>query len=459
MPAAALSRHAIAVSPPLHRPARQYVAPLLLAVALLDGCLPQNPFRSRRKSAPVTAVDAARIRRDIAWLADDAREGRATGTAGNDAAATWLAARYDSLQVAPGVPGYLQPFIARPAVRAHDGVAGATPVELRTQNVVAMIPGADPALRGQWVVIGAHFDHLGRSTVGATDPQAGDAIRNGADDNASGTAAVLELAQMLRRRPLRRSVMFVHFSGEEQGLLGSQHFVEHSPVPLDSVQAMLNFDMVGRLTNDKLLVYGVATATELPAIVDSANAHGAPPLAITAIGDGFGPSDQSSFYARNIPVLHFFTNVHADYHAATDDVDKIDADGEARVVALAWRVLRELGDRDLRLHFKRGTQPAPSMRAGSGSDVWLGSVPDMAAGAVKGLRLSGVTPGSPADQAGLVAGDVIVEFDGKAVTDLYTYSDALYAHKPGDVVKVVYLRGTERREAMVTLGRRGQRSN
>ena len=119
-------------------------------------------------------------------------------------------------------------------------------------------------------------------------------------------------------------------------------------------------------------------------------------------------------------MLHFFTNVHSDYHAATDDVEKIDADGEARVVLLAWRVLRELGDRDLRLHFKRGTQPAPSMRAGSGSDVWLGSVPDMAAGAVKGLRLSGVTPGSPADQAGLVAGDVIVEFDGKPVTDLYS---------------------------------------
>lgn len=428
------------------------------ATLLLAGCLPQNPFRSRKKSAPITAVDAARIRADVAWLADDAREGRATGTPGNDAAAAWLAARYDSLGIAPGVPGYLQRFTARPAAHAGAGIAA----ELPTQNVVAMIPGSDPALRGQWVVIGAHYDHLGRSTFGATDPQAGDAIRNGADDNASGTAAVLELAHMLRRRPLRRSVMFVHFSGEEQGLLGSRHFVEGSPVPLDSVQAMLNFDMVGRLTNGKLIVNGVGTATELRAILDSANAHGTPPLDVTANPDGFGPSDHSSFFARNIPVLHFFTNVHADYHAATDDAGRVDAEGTARVVLLAWRMVREIGDRELRLGFRRGTQGPPALRTGAGRDVWLGSVPDMAAGApgaVKGLRLAGITPGSPAERAGLAAGDVIVEFDGKPVTDLYTYSDALYARQPGDTVKIVFLRGSERKEAQVTLGRRGQRSS
>ena len=436
-------------------PASRALTLALAAILLLGGCLPLNPFRTRKKSAPVTAVDAARIGADVAWLADDAREGRATGTPGNDAAAAWLAARYESLGIAPGVPGYLQRFTARPA--AHAGGAGGA--ALPTQNVVATIPGTDPALRGQWVVIGAHYDHLGRSTFGAADPQAGDAIRNGADDNASGTAAVLELAQMLRRRPLRRSVMFVHFSGEEQGLLGSQHFVEASPVPLDSVQAMVNFDMVGRLTNGRLIVNGVATAAELRAILDSANAHGTPPLDVTANPDGFGPSDHSSFFARNIPVLHFFTNVHADYHAATDDADKVDAAGTARVVLLAWRMVREIGDRELRLNFRRGTQAPPSMGAGAGRDVWLGSVPDMAAGTVKGLRLAGITPGSPAEQAGLAAGDVIVEFDGKPVTDLYTYSDALYARQPGDKVKIVFLRDAERREVEVTLGRRGQRSS
>jgi hypothetical protein len=429
----------------------------LLAVVLLAGCLPQNPLRSRKKSPPVGNVDVERIRSDVAWLSDDAREGRGTGSAGNDSAAAWIARRYGELGVPAGVPGYLQTFTARSVVTAHAGGPGAGD-GLRTQNVVAMIPGADPALRGQWVVLGAHFDHLGRSTLGAADPQAGDAIRNGADDNASGTAAVLELARMLRRRPLRRGVLFVHFSAEELGLLGSQHFVGTPPVPLDSVQAMLNFDMVGRLTNDKLLVYGVATAAELPAIVDSANARGTPPLQVTAIGDGFGPSDHSSFYTKGIPVLHFFTNVHEDYHKATDDAAKLNAEGEARVIDLAWRVLREVGDREERLTFKRGAAPPQTAGSRPGSGVWLGSVPDMAAGDVKGLRLSGVTPGSPAEQAGLKEGDVIVEFDGKTVTDLYTYSEALYARQPGDVVKVVVLRGAERKEFSVTLGRRGQRN-
>lgn len=445
---------------PSHAPARTRGISLgaCLAVLLLAGCLPQNPFRSRKKSPPVARVEVARLQSDVAWLSDDAREGRGTGTAGNDSTAAWLAARYRALGIGPGVPGYLQTFVARSVVTAHAGGNGGSG-GLPTQNVVAMIPGSDPALRGQWVILGAHFDHLGRSVVGAADPQAGEAIRNGADDNASGTATVLELARMLRRRPLRRSVMFVHFSGEELGLLGSQHFVGNPPVPLDSVQAMLNFDMVGRLTNDKLLVYGVATAAELPAIVDSANARGTPPLRITAIGDGFGPSDHSSFFAKNVPVLHFFTNVHEDYHKATDDAPKINVEGMSRVIGLAWRTLREIGDREQRLTFKRGTTPPPVAGARQGTQVWLGSVPDMAASDVKGLRLSGVTPGSPADQAGLAEGDVIVEFDGKPVTDLYSYSEALYPKQPGDVVKVVVLRGAERKEFTVTLGRRGQRND
>lgn len=429
--------------------------PAALLPLLLGGCFLWSRGEPRR---PLGA-DASRILADVQWLADDAREGRGTGTAGNDSAAAWIARRYEALgvpamELAPGQRGYLQPFRARSVVTAH---AGGPAEGLPTQNVVAMIPGTDPALRGQYLVIGAHYDHLGRSTFGAADPQAGDAIRNGADDNASGTAAVLELARILRQRPLRRSVLFVHFSGEELGLLGSQWFVEHSPVPMDSVQAMLNFDMVGRLVNDKLLVYGVATAIELPAVVDSANARMAPPLSISAIGDGFGPSDHSSFFAKNVPVLHFFTNVHEDYHKATDDAERLNAPGSARVVQLAWRVARELGDRTQRLTFRRSSAPPMTTGARTGTGVYLGSVPDMAAGEVKGLRLSGVSPGSPADVAGLREGDVIVEFDGRAVTDLYSYTEALYAKSPGDTVKIAFLRGGERKEVSVTLGRRGER--
>jgi hypothetical protein len=402
-------------------------------------------------SSSAGSPDSARVRGDIEYLASDALEGRGTGTPGNDSAAVFAARRYASLKLQTLSPGYLQPFNARSAMLAHTG----GPTELRTQNVVAFLPGRDPALRGQTIVLGAHIDHLGRSTAGALDPEARDAIRNGADDNASGTAAVLELARLLSARPTRRSVLFVNFSGEELGLLGSQYFVEHAPVPIDSIVAMLNFDMVGRMRGDSLIVYGVATARELPALLDSARISGGSPLFVRGIGDGFGPSDQSSFFARGIPVLHFFTNLHEDYHRASDDANKINAAGEARVIALAERVVRLIDARDARLTFVRSAAPPAIAGARTGSNVYLGSIPDMSAPDVKGLRLTGVRAGSPADSAGLKAGDIVVQLDGKDVTDLQSYSDALYSHQPGDEVDIVVLRNGERVKLRAKLGRRG----
>lgn len=394
---------------------------------------------------PATAPDSTVIRHDVQYLASPQLQGRLTGTAGNDSAAAYIARRYAAFGLAPVAPGFLQRFVARPASREGP------PESLPTQNVVALLRGRDPELREQYVVIGAHFDHLGTSTNGALDPDAHDAVRLGADDNASGTAAVLELARIFAKAPPRRSLLFVNFSGEEQGTLGSQFFVEHTPVPIDSIDAMLNFDMVGRLRGDRLIVYGVATASELPALLDSANTP--PRLAIAAQGDGYGPSDQTPFYARNIPVLHFFTDLHEDYHRATDVAEKINAGGEARVVALAARVARAIADRPSRLTYARTAQPAP-MAAREGTNVYLGTIPDMAGGDTPGLRLTGVRSGSPADAGGLKAGDVIVEFGGKPVKDLYEYSDALYSHKPGDVVSVVVLRDGQRLTLQVTLGKR-----
>jgi membrane-associated protease RseP (regulator of RpoE activity) len=215
---------------------------------------------------------------------------------------------------------------------------------------------------------------------------------------------------------------------------------------------MLNFDMVGRLRNDKLLIFGVATASEWPSIVERANTP--PGLTIAAQGDGFGPSDHSSFYARNVPVLHFFTDQHEDYHRVSDVPERINAGGEARIVALAERIAREVADRPARLTLVHApAAQASSTRTGSG--VYLGSIPDMAGGDVPGLRLTGVTAGSPADAGGLKAGDVIVEFDGKPIKDLYSYSDALYARKPGDEVTIVLLRDGQRITRRVTLGKRG----
>jgi hypothetical protein len=285
------------------------------------------------------------------------------------------------------------------------------------------------------------------------DPEAPNAIHNGADDNASGTAAVIELARLLRRNPPKRSVIFVTFSGEELGLLGSQYFVEHLPVPLDKVRAMLNFDMVGRMRDDRVIVYGALTAQEMNAIIAQANAVA--PLNITATGDGFGASDHSSFYAKNLPVLHFFTNVHDDYHRATDDAEKINAVGLARVVSLAERITRDIADRSQPLTFVRAVAAAPASSSRESTNAYLGSVPDMGATEVVGVRLAGVRAESPADKAGMKAGDIIVEFAGKPVKDLQTYSNALYDQKPGDMIDVVIVRAGARMTMKVTLGRRG----
>jgi len=409
--------------------------------------------------------DTAQINRDITYLASDALEGRGTGTAGNDSAAAYIARLYGSLKLAQAEPStgkdgcpsdftegfrcsppYEQRFYAKSVAAAHAGLSSSLP----TQNVVAVIPGSDPALAKEYVVVGAHFDHLGRNAFNSMDPDSGTAIRHGADDNASGTAAVMELARLFAKHPTKRSILLVDFSGEELGLLGSQYFVEHPPVPDEAMMVMLNFDMIGRLRDDKLLVYGVATATQLKPLVDSMNTtvgH----FQIIAQGDGWGPSDHASFYGAGIPVLHFFTDQHEDYHRASDVASKINIAGEARVIDYAAALVRDLGDRPARLTYVKA---APPQRAGMGSGAWFGSVPDMGAVSVVGVRLSGVTPGSPAEAAGAKKGDVIVEFGGDAVKDIYGYTAALAKHKPGDVVQVVVERDGQRVTLTATLGRR-----
>ncbi len=459
---------------------------LAAIVVLASGCASAGGTNAPGRTALSTRSDGdtTLLRRDIVYLSSDALEGRLTGTPGNDSAAAYIARRYEllGLDIAGDTSGrdcipvgslarsleretgsqvaleardgtacpapFLQPFKARSVAAAHAGLDSA----LATQNVVALVPGTDPALAGQYIVIGAHFDHLGRSTFGAMDPDAGNAIRHGADDNASGTAAVMELARLFAGKPARRSLIFANFSGEELGLLGSQYFVEHSPVPIDSIDAMLNFDMVGRMRNDKLIVYGVASARELSAIVDSANI--APTFDVTAVGDGYGPSDHSSFYAAGIPVLHFFTDIHEDYHRATDVASKVDVADEARIVNYAERIARAIADRPARLTYVRSAPP-PQITQGAGNGAYFGSVPDMSAGDVVGVRLMGVTPGSPADEAGVRKGDIVVEFGGMEVKDLYQYTDALRAHKPGDEVKVVVQRDGKRLTLAARLGARG----
>ncbi len=413
--------------------------------------------------APAASVSAAdQMRSDITYLASDPLEGRGTGTAGNDTAAAFIARRYNALRLSSiAQPGraacakggrqgnsecFELPFTASVPVR------NAAPRLLKTQNVAAIIPGRG-ALAGEYVIIGAHFDHLGRDSANARDPEKGRVIHPGADDNGSGTVTVMEIARRLARRPTGRSVIVVNFTGEELGLLGSAQFANHLPVSRDSVQVMVNFDMVGRLKNDKLIIYGVSTATEMKGILDSANV--APKLAIAAIGDGEGPSDHAAFYRKDLPVLHLFTDLHDDYHTAADVAARINMDGMVRVADYAERVVRALADRPARLTFQRVQTAGANRPPSTGSGVYLGSIPDMGAADVKGMQLSGVRPGSPADQGGLKGGDIIIKFGSKVITNIYDYTDAMGSYKPGDVVDVIVLRSGKEVTLKITLGRRG----
>jgi len=401
------------------------------------------------QSAPAThSKDAALILGDIRWLASDWEDGRLTGSPQNDSAAAWLAAHFRRLGLkAGGDHGtYLQHWTVNPTSTTREsGVAGRA-----TENVVAILPGADRRLAGQDIVIGAHFDHLGEGPFGsAAHGDSVHLIHHGADDNASGTAGVLAIARMLaaaRPRPAR-TIVFVLFSGEEEGALGSDYYADHPVIPMDSTYAMLNLDMVGRMRDNRLLVLGVLSAKEWQGLLDSVDApfH----LDVHASGSGWGPSDQNSFFAKQRPVLHFFTDVHADYHTPADTWDKINADGIETVARLVADLARRLAGRNAPLTFVNA--PPPTMSAGA--RPYLGTIPDMAS-EPGGVKLQGVTVGSPADSAGLKANDVITGIDADTVASLADFQNALVKHKPGDKVRIRVRRGEQTVTLDATLGRR-----
>ncbi|MBI5837679.1 MAG: M20/M25/M40 family metallo-hydrolase [Candidatus Eisenbacteria bacterium] len=329
----------------------------------------------------------------------------------------------------------------------------------RVANVAGVLHGEDAALRDECVVIGAHYDHLGMGGPGSLEPDR-KAIHFGADDNASGTAGVLELARCFSgagTKP-KRNVVFVCFVGEEEGLFGSGHFVNHSPVPIEKISAMINMDMIGRLKDDKVFIAGAGTSPLFPGLLaEAAKARG---IVSSPQASGYGPSDHTSFYAKDRPVLFFFSGAHTDYHKPSDTWDKINAPGEAKVLAMVSDVARALCARDSAIAFTKVL--ADSSRGGGGEGYggggygpYLGTVPDFGENPeVKGVLLSGVREGSPAEKAGILGKDVIVKFDGKVVGNLQDYFYALSARKPGDVVKVELMRAGQPVTITVTLGKR-----
>lgn len=338
------------------------------------------------------------------------------------------------------------------------------PRATEARNVVAILPGSDPNLSSEVIVVGAHYDHLGLGGEGSLDPDARGVVHNGADDNASGTSGLIEVARRLsddERRPAR-SVLFLAFTGEEKGLWGSAYYVRDPLVPLDRTIAMINMDMIGRLEGRPLSVMGVGTAEEWLDLLEEANKDLDRPLTIATSPDGFGPSDHASFYSEGIPVLHFFSNTHEDYHRPSDDWQKIDENGLGQIVDLVSEVTLEVTgeagmlSRVALTPIQATEAPAHGQMSASttgGYGPYLGTIPDMIP-LDFGLRLSGVREGSPADIAGLMRGDIVVAFGGKEIGDIYAYTYALREHKPGDEVDIVVMRGTERVTVTAILGDR-----
>jgi hypothetical protein len=322
-----------------------------------------------------------------------------------------------------------------------------------TPNVAAWLPGETD----EYVILGAHFDHLGLGEQSSLAPDlAGKAVHHGADDNASGTAGLLELAAYFAGRPKqKRGILFLAFSGEELGLLGSNYYVNNPLLPLEKAVAMINMDMIGRIQNNRVYVGGTATGDSLKQILEQAIA-GSPLQFDFSDQGGYGSSDHFSFVNRGVPVLFFFSGLHADYHKPSDTWDKINADAAARMLEVVARAAERLAAAESRPQCVKVQMPQqPAMASSSGSGAWFGSVPDMGE-SKDGFRLSDVMKGSPAEEAGLRAGDVIIEFDGKPISNLYDFTYVLRTKKPGDTVTLRYRRGGEVREAQATLRSRSQ---
>jgi hypothetical protein len=323
--------------------------------------------------------------------------------------------------------------------------------EAQVPNVIAVIPGRDPKLRKEFIALGAHMDHLGlgeRHSMGGAEARG--QVHPGADDNASGTALVVELARELKQARPKRSILLLHFSGEEEGLLGSQYWVQHPTEPLESVKFMLNFDMVGRLDPKapKLMMGGLGASK---ATVAAAQKLAPRDFSVSAdIGASVGGSDHMSFSQAKIPTFFFFTGLHGEYHRPTDTADRINYAGMARVAAFSKTVTLALANGATVPAFDPETAKLPMKGDGGPMRIAFGTIPDYADNP-KGFRINGVSKGSTAEAIGLQAGDILVQFADKPIKSIYDFMGALGAFKPGDKAVIQWLRGEQAMQAEATL--------
>lgn len=388
-------------------------------------------------------ADIQSIKQHITYLASDKLSGRAPGTKGEKLAQKYIIAAFKKSGLSPmGSKGYLQPFTYHLTKNPHDTVEDKSGKEYNGSNVIGYLDNGQPYT----IVIGAHYDHLGDDGRGSSlDPNPKGKIHHGADDNASGVAGVLELAKYYagNKKKEKFNFLFMCYSAEEAGLIGSKYFTNHPTLSLDKISCMLNMDMIGRLNDStkKLLVYGVGTSPTWEPLLN--NMHST--LLLKYDSSGVGPSDQTSFYLKGIPVLHFFTGQHSDYHKPSDLAEKINYKGEQEVLSFIAGIVDSL-EYYPKLTFQKTTNKEAKS---TGFKVTLGIMPDYSYDKA-GVRVDGVSDNKPAQKAGIQADDVILELGDNLIKDIYGYMDALNKFKKGDQTKVKVQRGTETKTFNVT---------
>jgi len=378
----------------------------------------------------------------ISYLASDTLKGRETGSAGDSLAAEYIRSELAQCGYVPLTGDGLQRFHFS-ATAGVDTIGEVIKESGETRNVVMMLPGENDSLKNEYVIIGAHFDHLGMGGKGTSSRRPDSiGVHHGADDNASGIAMMLEIAEKFAftKGSHPRTIICAAFSGEEKGLLGSKYFADNPGIDLSKVNAMINLDMVGRLQESNILqVNGVGTSEKMKEIVTTLNDSTLLSLALSEAG--YGPSDHSSFYMKNIPVLFFTTGAHPDYHTPNDTYDRINYTGMEKVSALIFKVVHQLVSSAEKQVFREAGpkegQGGPMRRNG----VTLGIMPDFNGVEKNGLRADIVTPGKPAANGGMKNGDIITSINGKVINNIYDYMSKMGELKAGEVITVEIIRG------------------
>ncbi len=413
--------------------------PLFLALFItLNAC---DTKEEQKSSSDITAQD---LKTHITFLASDELEGRETGKPGEAIAAAYIADLFKDYGLEPAGDDntYLQEFVVNTSMLKNPHVNEDFEGEKRlAYNVVGTLYGTEAA--EDFIIIGAHFDHLGWGDGGFGSLYAGDSLKihYGADDNASGTAGLLELAEYFSENRPKKDILFIAFTAEEMGLLGSDYYTKNPTVDLTSAIAMINMDMIGRMKDNKLMIFGIGTADNWEDIIYTANTDS---LSLSLVEDGTGASDHTSFYYQNIPVLHYFTDTHEDYHKPSDTADLINYDGEVLVLNHLTRVVTQLDEMEKsQMEFREA--PGQQRQAARMEGPSLGVIPDYAGmSSDKGMEISGTTKGGAAEKAGLLGGDIIIGIGSADIADIYEYMEVLGTLKKGQKTTVTIIRNGEK---------------